>query len=68
MGILSMDTLQPIIKSLIHLINNKPNYTDIPKVASDKDILDAMIESDVLCAIGVSGDIVTDENGNILLW
>lgn len=69
MGILSVDNYRPILKSLIHLINKKPDFADLPKAASDDEMLNALIESDMLMAVkDGDGAILTDEKGQIILW
>lgn len=41
----------------------------IPEIANDKEIIDLLIEEDMLPAVcDTNGDILSDENENILLW
>ena len=41
----------------------------IPKIATDDEIIDRLIEEDMLPAVcDTNGDILSDENENILLW
>jgi hypothetical protein len=40
-----------------------------PEMATEDDVVNALIEMDLLCAVAdVDGNILTDESGNILLW
>ena len=42
---------------------------DKPKIATDDEIIDMLIEEDMMTAVTDSdGAVLTDENNNILLW
>lgn len=40
-----------------------------PEMATDEDVINALIEADLLCAVAdADGNILADESENILLW
>lgn len=41
---------------------------NVVETATDEEMLDALIEADMLCAVTVDGAILTDEEGNIIVW
>ena len=55
--------MKTILNALMAYINDKT------KVASDEEIIALFIQEDTLVAVADGdGAILTDENGNILLW
>lgn len=55
--------MKTILNALMAYINDKT------KVASDEEIIALFVQEDTLVAVADGdGAILTDENGNILLW
>ncbi len=45
------------------------DLTDKPEIATTEEIVEMLLENDVLVAIADdNGDIITDEDGNIITW
>lgn len=46
-----------------------PEIPEMPEIAADDEIIDLLIEEDMLSTVcDINGDILSDENENILLW
>ena len=41
---------------------------EVVEPASDEEMLDALIEADMLSAVMSDGAILTDKEGNIIIW
>ena len=59
--------MQNYMKTIIHAI--KSWVDEKTKTASDSEIVEMLVQEDTLVAVADSdGAILSDENGNILLW
>lgn len=63
-----MDNEETIVEDYPDILQKWKNdiLGEIPK--TDEEIVQELLDADVLPAVTVNGEILTDENGNILMW
>lgn len=63
-----MDNEETIVEDYPDILQKWKNDILGASVPTDEETLQELLDADVLPAVTVNGEILTDENGNILMW